>query len=71
MSLKNRQRLIIRKKKRNKLLKTIIRTDKKYCKKVRNALTFLPKKQVEKYVEIDKSKNPEDMVYGKHNFNRY
>ena len=42
--------------KRNKLLKTIIRTDEKY----------LPKEQVEKYVNIDKSMNPEDLVCRKH-----
>ena len=32
---------------------------------------YLPKKQVEKHVEIDKRMNREDLVYGKHNFNRY
>ena len=38
---------------------------------MRNALLYLPKERVEKYVEIEKSMNPEDLVYGKHNFNRY
>ena len=56
--------------KRNKLLKVIIWTDEKYCEKVGNALLYLPKEQVEKCVEIDKSMNPEDLVYGKYNFNR-
>ena len=32
---------------------------------------LLPKEQVEKYVEIDKRMKPEDLVYRKHNFNRY
>ena len=57
--------------KRNKLLKTITGTDEKYREKVKNSLLYLPKEQVEKYVETDKSMNPEDLVYGKHNFNRY
>ena len=57
--------------KRNKLLKTITGTDEKYREKVENSLLYLPKEQVEKYVETDKSMNPEDLVYGKHNFNRY
>ena len=52
--------------KRNKLLKTIIRTDEKYCEKVKHALLYLPKEQVEKYVNIDKSMNPEDLVCRKH-----
>ena len=57
--------------KRNKLLKTITGTDEKYREKVENALLYLPEEQVEKYVETDKSMNPEDLVYGKHDFNRY
>ena len=32
--------------KRNKLLKTIIGTDEKYCEKVENALLYLPKERV-------------------------
>ena len=36
-----------------------------------NALLYSSKEQVEKYVEIDKRIKPEDLVYGKHNFNRY
>ena len=36
-----------------------------------NALLYSPKEQVEKYAEIDKRIKPEDLVYGKHNFNRY
>ena len=36
-----------------------------------NDLLYLPKEQIETYVEIDKRKKPEDLVYGKHNFNRY
>ena len=50
--------------KRSKLLKTIIT---KYRDKVENALLYLPKVQVEKYVGIDKKMKPEDLVYGKHN----
>ena len=67
-----KQTEIINKKedKRNKL-KTIIVTDGKYRDKVRNALLYLLNEQVEKYVEIDKRMKPEDLVYGKHNFNRY
>ena len=38
---------------------------------MRNALLYLPKEQVEKYVEIDKRMQPEDLVYGTHNFNKY
>ena len=38
---------------------------------MRNALLYLPKERGKKYVEIDKSMNPEDLVYGKHNFNGY
>ena len=34
-----------------------------------NASLYLPKEQVEKYVQIDKKMKPEDLVYGKHNFN--
>ena len=56
--------------KRNKLLKTIIGTDEKYCDKVEKFLFYLPKEQVEKHVEIYMLK-PEDLVYGKHKFNRY
>ena len=36
-----------------------------------NALLYLPKEQVEKYIKIDKITKPEDLVFGKHNFNRY
>ena len=36
-----------------------------------NALLYLPKKQVEKYGEIDKRMKPENLVYRKHNFIRY
>ena len=50
--------------KRSKLLKTIITN---YRDKVENALLYLPKVQVEKYVGIDKKMKPEDLVYGKHN----
>ena len=38
---------------------------------MKNALHYLPKEQVEKYVEIDVFSRFEDLVYGKHNFNRY
>ena len=31
----------------------------------------MSKEQVETWVEIDKRMKPEDLVYGKHNFNRY
>ena len=51
--------------------KTIIGKDEKYHEKVRNVLLYLPKEQVEEFVEIDKSMNPEGLVNGKHNFNRY
>ena len=57
--------------KRNKLLKTITGTDEKYLDKVSNALLYLPKEQVEKYLEIDKRLKAEHLVYGKHNFSRY
>ena len=50
--------------KRSKLLKTIVT---KYHDKVENALLYLPKVQVEKYVGIDKKMKPEHLVYGKHN----
>ena len=40
---------------RYKLLKTITGKDKKCCDKVTNALLCLPKEQVEKNVEIDKT----------------
>ena len=36
-----------------------------------NALLYLPKEQVEKYIKIDKIMKPEGLVFGKHNFNRY
>ena len=57
--------------KRNKLLKTIIKTDEKCRDKVSKALFYLPKQQIEKYVEMNKRMKPEDLVYRKHNFNRY
>ena len=57
--------------KKYKLLKTIIETDQKYLEKVRKDFLYLNKEQVEKLVEIDKSMNPEDLLYGKHSFNRY
>ena len=38
---------------------------------MRNAFLYFPKEQVEKYVEIDKRMKPEDVVYGKRNFDRY
>ena len=38
---------------------------------MRKTFLYLTKEQVEKLVEIDKSMNPEDLVYGKHSFNRY
>ena len=40
--------------KRNKLLKTLIATDEKYCGKVSNALLYLPKKQVENTLKLTK-----------------
>ena len=46
-----KQRELITKKKTKK---TIIGTDEKYYNKVRNALLYLPKEQVEKYIKIDK-----------------
>ena len=36
-----------------------------------NALLYLPKAQVEKNFEIEKRMTSEDLVYGKHKFNRY
>ena len=36
--------------------------------KILGRLEFL-KQQVEKYLEIDRRMKPEDLVYGKHNFN--
>ena len=36
-----------------------------------NALLYLIKEEVQKYVEIDKRMKPEDLVYRKHNFKRY
>ena len=45
--------------------------NEKYCDKVENALLYLSKEQVEKYVEIDKRMKLKDFMYGKHNFNRY
>ena len=38
---------------------------------MRNASLYLPNEQVEKYVQVDKRMNPEDLIYRKHNFNRY
>ena len=64
MLLKSRLRLLIRKEITNKLLKAITETDEKCRDKVENALRFLPKEQIEKYVEIDKRMKPEDLVYG-------
>ena len=52
MLLKNRQSLLIRKK--TKLLETIVGTDEKYRDKMNNALLYLPKRQVEKFAEINK-----------------
>ena len=40
--------------KRNKLPKTIIGTNEKYRDNAENSLIYLPKKQVENCVEIDK-----------------
>ena len=34
-------------------------------------ILYLPKEQVEKYVEINKRLNSEDLVCGKYNFNTY
>ena len=45
--------------------------NEKYCDKVENALLYLSKEQVEKYVEIDKRMKLKDFMYGKPNFNRY
>ena len=70
MILKSRQKERKRTKEINLELDQLI-TDYKYHEKVKNTLLYLPKKQVEKYVEIDKSMNPEDIVYREHNFNRY
>ena len=36
-----------------------------------NALLCLPKAQVEKNFEIEKRMKSEELVYGKHKFNRY
>ena len=71
--LLKKQTKVINKKgdKRNKLSKTILKTAEKYHQKAINALPYLPKEQIAKYVEIDKIITPEDLVYGKHNFNRY
>ena len=38
---------------------------------MRNASFYLPKEQVEKYVESDKGMKADDCVYRKHNFNGY
>ena len=70
MLLKNRQRLLIRIEKKW-TLKKIIGTDEKYRDKKRNALLYLPKEQAEKIAEIDKRIKREDLIYQKHNFNRY
>ena len=71
MILKNKQRLLVRKRTKGINLEVNkLGTDDKYHEKVRNVLLYLPKEQVEKYVEIDKSMNPEDIVYRKHNFDR-
>ena len=58
-------------KKEDKSPETIIGTDEKYLDKVANALLYFPREQVEQYVEIDNKMKPEDLVYGKHKFNRY
>ena len=69
---KNRQRLLIRKRtKEINLRLNKLGADDKYHEKLRNVLQCLPIEQVEKYVEFDKSVNPEDIVYRKHIFNRY
>ena len=52
-------------------MKIIIGTDEKNRVKVKNALVYLPKEHVEKYVQIDKRMNPEDLVIAKNNFSRY
>ena len=70
MILKSRQKERKRTKEINLELDQLI-TDYKYHEKVKNALLYLPKEQVEKYVEIDKRMNPEDIVCREHNFNRY
>ena len=44
-------------------MKAIIGKDEKCCEKVENTLPYLSKEQVEKYTK--------DLVYGKHDFNRY
>ena len=55
MLLKKQTEVIEKKEgKRIKLLKRIIGTDEKNQHKVENALLYLPKKQIEKYVKIDK-----------------
>ena len=46
-------------------------TNEIYHDKGTNALIYLPKEEVEKYIEIDKNIRSEDLIYGKHNFNRY
>ena len=38
---------------------------------MRNALVYLSKEPAEIYVEIDKRMKAEDLIYEKHNFNRY
>ena len=38
---------------------------------MRNALVYLLKEPAEIYVEIDKRMKAEDLIYEKHNFNRY
>ena len=55
----------------NKIVKTIIGTDEKYCDKVSNALLYLPKEHIEKHVEINKRMKPDDIVHRKHNVNTY
>ena len=52
-------------------MKILIGTDEKNRDKVKNALVYLPKEHVEKYVQIDKRMNPEDLVIAKNNFSRY
>ena len=72
MLLKKKTEVITKKEdKINKLVKALIGTDEKYHDNVRTALLYLPKEQVEKYVDIDKRINPEVLVYGKYNFDRY
>ena len=52
MLLKKRIKLFIRKKTKNKLLKTLIGTDEKYRDKVENALLYLPKEQRENMLKV-------------------